>query len=277
MPKPSIPIVPSGAFFPRTAEGYIVNPCDQRLIDEPYRPVIQALVEAYIREEGARLHSVYLRGSVPRGMVITPGDIDTFALIMTESDRWRIPGWAAPCQQSLQTRFPQLVQTEMFVASYGPVKRSLPDAPVPDGTKTNPALAMIIQTQSLCLYGEDLTPQIPPYQPGEQMMLYYRWLEDDIHAYTNGGQSVAALQQLLKTIVRSGFELVMPKIKQYTPDLYLCYRSFSDYHPKKEPLMRNALQAYLNPESTPSIIIQQVIEELAWWLVRRFARMTVPG
>jgi len=264
------PIIPSGAFFPKTADGHIVNPCAPHLVDQRYQPILQEIIKAYIDQEGANLHSIYLRGSVPRGMTIGDCDLDTFALVFTETDRWRMPFWATDLQKNLKSKYSFLAEAEIYLASYAPVLRSLPGRGGTTNRTTNPNLAMMIKTQSICLHGKDISPQIPMYKPDVNMMLVHRWLKDDLEDFAKAKKDKVVRQQLLKTIIRSGFEVVMPQIQQYTPDLYLCYRSFSDCYPKKEALMNRALVAFLNPEKIKQKEMQQIVDELGWWLVEVF-------
>ena len=73
-------------------------------------------------------------------------------------------------------------------------------------------------------------------------------------------------QEITKIIMRTGFELVMPKIKKFTPDLYLCYRSFSEYYPEQETKMKQALQLYLNPSQNVSFV-KGFVENFGNWMI----------
>lgn len=272
MAKTIVPIIPSGAFFPKTADGLILNPCSTALIDDRYLPVIEEITAAYIREEGTNLHSIYLRGSVPRGMAVGNCDIDTFALVFSENDRWREPNWANDFQEKLIRQFPFLLMPEIYLSSYAPVLRSFPDAEIPVGAVTNPNLAMLIQTQSLCIHGSDISPLIPAYRPDESMMLNNQWLKADITAYAKNKNDLRVRKQVLKTLLRSGFEQVMPKIQQYTPDLYLCYSSFAFYYPEQGDVMKKALEAFLNPKAVTKVEIDWIVDSMGEWLVEAFLR-----
>lgn len=59
------------------------------------------------------------------------------------------------------------------------------------------------------------------------MMLNHRWLRDDIQELVE--KRVFAKEDcknMMKVMIRSGFELVMEREGQYTPDLFLCYHTF---------------------------------------------------
>jgi len=303
-------IIPSGAFFPKNKSGELLNPCSLDLIDSSYLPLLKEITQAYIAQEEANLHSVYLRGSVPRGMAMEDSDLDTFALILTETDRWKKPVWAKEYQVRWKKDYPFVPEVELYVASYAPVIRSV-DVGIDDAEEErqsfserglglpslhkvgtafrgrgqlrqkstillNPNLAMIIKTQSICLHGEDIGSKIPGYLPDVSMMLSHPWLAEDLadfNKHKNDPIKVRGpLKALLKTLIRSGFELVMPKIQQYTPDLYLCYRSFSDFYPKQEEGMQTALSAYLNLEEVKIANLDEMLNDLGNWMIAKFEK-----
>ncbi len=267
-------IIPSGAFFPKTASGYILNPCAFQFVDEQYLPMLKEITTAYINHEGAKLHSLYLRGSVPRGMTMGNCDLDTFALVFTETDRWRKPEWADTLQEKLKKSYPFVSETELVVASYGPVIRSQSAEANTTTANINPNLAMMIKTQSICLHGEDVSAQLRAYRPDVNMMLSHRWLQEDLNDFNENKKQKtkqrAVLKIILKTLIRSGFELIMPRIQQYTPDLYLCYQSFSDFYPKKREWMRQVLLAYLNVEEVEIEALDKMVNELGNWMIKEF-------
>ncbi|MFT5264729.1 MAG: hypothetical protein ACI8YQ_003476 [Polaribacter sp.] len=269
-------IIPCGAFFPKSASGYLLNPCSHQLVDQRYLPMLKEIIKAYIDQEGAKLHSVYLRGSVPRGMAMGTCDLDTFALIFTETDRWRKPEWADGVQEVLKKEYPFVSETELIVASYGPVLRSQSKESDTTSANTNPNLAMMIKTQSICLYGNDISPKLPMYRPDVSMMLSYLWLADDLKDFNENKKDETKQRDvrrvILKTLIRSGFELVMSRIQQYTPDLYLCYRSFADFYPKEGEWMRQILEAYLNVEEVEVKEVDGMVNELGSWMIAEFKR-----
>jgi hypothetical protein len=113
-------------------------------------------------------------------------------------------------------------------------------------------IAMLIATQSVCLWGEDIRKALGKYKPGKAVMLEYRWVAQDVNewiAKIKEGKAwkIGDFRSFMKTIIRAGFELVMERDGRYTRDLYPAYQAFSTFYPKREPDMRQALLWYLNP------------------------------
>ncbi len=233
-----IPIREYGHFFATDAAGFLINDTSAEKIPLVYRSPLEELVASYRDQLGTELHSVYLRGSLPRGLFIEGiSDIDTFALIHTTNCRWEKADWAEAQLAILRDRFPFLTTVEIMLSSYNR-----------DLQTTYPTLAMQIKTQALCLYGQDIGPHLMPYRVGRSMMQYYPWLVKDLEELKAQEQpSEATVRQSMKTILRTGFELVMERMQQFSPDLYCCYQGFAQYYPDFADLMRQVLIYYLNP------------------------------
>jgi hypothetical protein len=131
-------------------------------------------------------------------------------------------------------------------------------------------LGMIIKTQSLLLFGQDIAKQIRNYKAEESMMLNKHWLAKDLVSFLAIEQADFELrncQEIMKLILRSGFELVMRRVGKYTPDLYICYRDFSKYYPQKSTEMRQVLDWFLNPISDKSLL-NYFIDKFGKWLLK---------
>lgn len=237
-------IEPIGSYFPMDEDGFILNPTHWNKIEADWTLVIHEIVEAYHLNIGEALKAIYVRGSVAKGEAVKGfSDIDMFALVKPNFSekpiRWKTADFQKVLEQQLQRKYSFVKAIECNIATY-------------QTAFLTSNLAMVIQTQSLCVWGEDVSSLIPPYQPNEQLRLNSKWLKEDIQAFKN--LSTVAYQPedgqaMLKILLRVGFELVMPQVGKFTNDLYLCYRDFSIYYPKYEADMRQCLFWYLNPPS----------------------------
>lgn len=234
----SIPIRPTGRFFKVDANGYLVNDASWTYIALKDQEVLDEIVKVYRKKLNTDLHSIYLRGTLARGLFCEDvSDVDTFALVHQPNIRWSKPDWAAIASQRLVEQFPNLSTIEMMLSSYDSHLQT-----------TYPSLAMQIKTQSLCLYGEDIGSKIKPYKIGREIMINHQWLAADLaECMASEILDPQAVRQLMKTILRSGLELVMERAQRYSPDLYLCSQLFAKYYPTKASLMEQTLYYYLNP------------------------------
>lgn len=200
-----------------------------------------------------------MRGSVARGNSVDDfSDIDIFALIYDWEERWKMAEWQPDLQKELQTEFPFVREVEIMMTPY-----------FEDFSQKNPGLAMIVKTQSLCIFGNDLSKTIPPFLPNEKMILHLTWLEEDVNDFLQKEKTTTRdCQEVTKILIRSGFELVMEKEKKFTTDLYFCYHIFSKYFPEKEDEMREMLHLYLNPMEE-ELYLKKLVRSLGNWMVEK--------
>lgn len=268
-------IQPVGGYIPLDAEGCLINQTSMSHVVAPWAAVVDDITGAFVSELGDRLIGVYLRGSVPAGWAV-PGlsDIDAFALIEPAGDeliRWQEVPWAGRFNQRMSARYDFVTSVDLAVATF--------DAHFGE---RNPRLQMVLKTQSLCVHGRDVIPAIDKkYRPGPEMMLNIRWLRseiDELYAVAAANPDAELMRrkcrELMKVMVRSGFELVMEAEQRYTNCLYWCYRSFASHYPDRAALMERALFLYLNPAGDAAAeSVLPLARELGDWMVSEAARV----
>lgn len=229
-----------------------MNECGWEQIQTPWLNLVSELRDTCVSQYGDRLHSLYLRGSVPRGLAIPNiSDLDSIAILWDEPDSELVAAI-----QSLQT---ELTQRYRFCSKVEVALLSLADL-----LSSKSPWPAIVQTQGLCIYGTDLRSQLPRFKPGMALISHAFDLADDLadtQAYLRQLPSYhpqlatwiqARCGWMTRRMVRTGFELVMTTEGTFTRDLYPCYASFSHYFPAQEPLMRKALELAIQPSANRS-------------------------
>lgn len=257
-------IRPIGTFFQLDAAGYILNPC-QKPPFGTYWDTMLAMICARLQESFPQsLHSIWLRGSVAWGNAVRgQADLDVFALLNEEGYRWVELPDLQPLQKKLSPAKDFLLDCQLESFKGKPTELRSP-------------IAMLIATQSVCIWGEDIQAQLKKYRPGREVMLEYRWIAADVEDWLtkirkNEKLETAAFRALMKSIIRAGFELVMERDGRYTRDLYPCYQVYSQYYPEKESGMRQALYWYLNPIPDREVLRQYLLD-FGRWLVGEVER-----
>lgn len=260
-------IRPLGSYFPQDEQGYVCNPCDAAHLAGDWEPLLAEVVAVYQRRLPDRLHSVWVRGSLPRGLA-TAGisDVDTFALVAGRAFLpWRTPAWGPEEAARLQRRFPLAGEVELVLSSYHDELEC-----------RHPRLAMLIATQSLPLMGPDIRPALGRFRPGPDMLLHYRWLAADLEAFA--GQPSYRRQdcrQLAKQLLRVAGELVQERDGRFTPDLYWCYVSFTRYYPEQAPAFREVFHFFLNPVAGDPVTRSKLLQNGRWLLSEVRLRLPV--
>ncbi len=239
-----------GGYFPLDPEGFVRNPCRPSLVPSHLRPGLERAVEHLRGAWADALHSIWLRGSVPRGLFQSGlSDIDLFALIAAPG----MEGWT-------QLDIPEELNAFPFELGVHPVGEAF--------SSRYPRMAMVVATQSLPLWGTDLRKRLPRYRPGPKMMLNYRWLEQDWRSFLKGpAKGPVQLRSIAKVILRTGFELVMERIGAYTPDLYWCWQGFRKIYPDQGPAMQQILEWYVNPPAVTDSVAEKIGEMVGFLLI----------
>ena len=233
-----VKIHPIGGYFPKDNDGFVVNPAKWENVSAKFQQLIYKLIENIPASEKEQLHSIYLRGSLPR--IIDEkfiADIDLFALSAKKNMRWSYEKWALDLIHRVKKENDLKIKIEFASTS------------VDKDLKENYAqLAAIIKTQSVCIYGTDFSTNLPSYKPSKSLCLNYKWLAEDLKNALGENADLSTKKDCLKTLIRTGFEIVMERENEYTSDLYWCCQSFGKWYPNLKNQMMKALEMYLNAE-----------------------------
>lgn len=253
-----------GRFCEEDTEGFILNDASMENIQPVFLRVIDEVVKEYRLHLKEELHSIYIRGSVPRGLGIEGvSDLDTIAVTnkcMQELD----VDWVEKTEGDMDYRFPQINGVEF---SFYYIEDILQ-------TETFAMIPFMIKTHSVCVHGEDIKGQLPNYKAditlenehlvniGDQI----RRAKEDL----DGNEDLEDIEDscvwIMKIIVRAGLALVIEEEQVYTRDLYPAFQLFSRHYPEKESDMKQALEYALNPVDDPDELLS-FLNEMGEWMI----------
>ncbi|MFB2876512.1 nucleotidyltransferase [Floridanema aerugineum] len=259
-------ILKTGDLLTTDSQGFIINPCSFEKISPPWTEIIADLKTAYREIFGKKLHSIYLRGSVPRGKAISRvSDLDSLAVISGNLEKSELTKIQLACRK-IKHQYPFCKNVDFLCVSYREIIES------------ESILKMLIKTQSLCICGEDITLVFPNYKPGIEMVSHafelaedLKILQDELQCLGNNNIFYSKFIKdrcawIMKRIVRTGLELVMLREQVYTRDLYPSYLLFSKHYPNQQRYMRKALELAINPsDNLAGLLI--FLREFGSWLV----------
>jgi hypothetical protein len=262
------PILRIGGAQPVDAAGCIVNPCAAERVGGPWREAVDALVAGCRAEFGTALHSVHLRGSVPRGLAVDGlSDLDAIVVVV-EGTRPGTPTWRTALEQCVRQAHPGCRGVDL----------RLWPLPFLTGLPAGHPARFALKTQGLCVWGPDLPAAWPPVPLGQA-----RTVLDALPqalARMRGalsqapGADPALMRQrcrwLAKKIVRAGFELVAQHERAYTRDLVPCWEAFARHHPGHAAAMRQVLAMAVEPSAEPGRIRDAIA--LGAWVLAEDAR-----
>jgi len=247
-------VTKSGTFLDIDEHGYLVSDASFDKIASPWREAVDYAGQLEVHRLGDRLHSLYLRGSVPRGTAL-PGrsDLDLFAVLFGNGST---PPTAPPQFDDFLSRFP-------FVASIESSHITLANVHGPFHY-----YRFVMKVSAVCIHGEDLLPQIPPYTTDapiaeEWFRIFPHLVNQFLSDFKESGNDdikKRLCHDIMKAFLRAGMLLVMRRQRAYTRDLYPSYQCFSKYYPAQEPAMRRCLELAVNPESDGHSLLPFVTE-----------------
>ncbi|MDO0913004.1 nucleotidyltransferase domain-containing protein [Streptomyces sp. DT2A-34] len=253
------------------AQGYIAREGSLARVPHAFRPVVATARDRLLEVFGARMHSAYLYGSIPRGTArVGRSDLDLLVALHTEpteADR----ADARVLDEALDNEFTQIDGAGTLLDSRG---RLLSDLETYD-------LGWFVACLCTPLLGEDLAEYLPRYRPdsllaretnGDLGLLLPRWRERIADADDSEDARRPLVRFMSRRLVRTGFTLVMPRWGGWTSDLREMAEAFASYYPAQAERMRVA--AVLGYEPTGDAgILRSYVEDLGPWLVDEYARV----
>ena len=261
-----------GTYLSTDEQGFLQSRADAANITGPWLAAVEAVKSAYLGHWPTDIHSVYVRGSVAKGLAVEgTSDIDSFAVLKPgyeqELSYEAIKAWAEAVEKAVREDFSFVTGVEFSLELFEWAQ------------DRGNVYALILKTEAVCVYGENLADRIAPYKPGSEMAFqtkYFRsHLETFLAEYPEEPEAEKSefLNWMLRRFLRLGMELVMVEEQRFTRDLYLCCESFAKHYPEKKLEMYRALELAINPvlgEATETFV-----EEFGEWLAKEAERKLV--
>jgi uncharacterized protein len=232
-----------------------------------FAPVVDAARAGLTETFGARMHSAYLYGSIPRGTAI-PGVSDLDLLVVlhagpADADR----AAARALEARLDRAFPQISGVGIVMSS---TRATLSELERHDG-------GFFVACLCTPLLGEDLAAHLPRYRPtgllaretnGDLALVLPRWRTRAAAAATDADRRTLS-RGVGRRLTRTGFTLVMPWWGGWTSDLDRSAELFGRYYPERAAQMRTAAAAARTPSADPAVLAM-LIDDLAPWLAAEY-------
>ncbi len=249
---PNTLIRPIGGFQPLDANGFLINTASIEKIAPKYLPIIQQVVSKIQQVYEKKWLSIYLKGSVPRGLAIEyVSDIDILVIHTAETIS---TDWQTAFKQNILKEYPFVSRLDIKHFTYAQLRKSK-------------SMKFVIKTQSVLLAGLDLTAQMEPFRISEDSQLILPQLEGDLRyaklqipSCPNELELKKIGSWVAKRVLRGAFEAIMVENQQYTRDLYYCCEALRIHAPQNRQLYEKWLQWYLEPMSDAPTLLKFIHE-----------------
>jgi len=235
-------------------QGYIINQSDHKKINKKFREVLRIINERCLSALPKEIHSIYIRGSVPRGLDIE-GVSDVDVIVVTYSNPKELDlDWVEETEQFIDQKFTFINGVELGFSPLSEVEESKYCSMIP----------FILKTYGICVYGENLISKLPDYKPDSSLanehLIHLNALIGQAKYDLTGNDDMEDIKDccswIMRIIVRAGGALVIVQEQSYTRDLFPAYKLFSKHYFEKEQEMRTALWYAINPLSNSEEILK---------------------
>jgi uncharacterized protein len=249
------------------ADGFIAREGDLARVPSAFAPAVEAAKLAAPAAFGARLHSAYLYGSIPRGTAV-PGVSDLDVLLALRGEPGEADQAAARrLEGELDAGFPPVNGVGILMFSTATLLSDL----------ERHDLGWFVACLCTPLAGEDLAARLPRYRPtpllaretnGDLADLLPGWRERLAGARTDG-ELRALCRVVSRRLVRTGFTLVMPRWGGWTSDLAASAAVFGRYYPARAGQMLAAAAAARDPAAGRGLL-GMLLGDLGPWLAAEY-------
>lgn len=263
-----------GRFWQTDANGYLLNDCQRAAIQAPFWAVLTEIIAAYTQHIEADLHSLYVTGDIARGLGV-PGKtpIEVFGVLDYYVDPELVmQDWLVATEKRLAAAHDCVTAVQLTLLPQGYLFRN-PEEFSPG--------AFQIVTQSLCLWGSDLTPELPRYTLKRQLTrlaianeAIFNVLPDvqeaiaEIEAMPTPAHVQRWCQKISATLIHAGFCLVMDSIQAYTRDADIATEQFCRYYPAQAAAMQQAYHWTQQPTPAATELLA-FLDSFGEWLIER--------
>lgn len=253
-----------GRFCPTDDNGYILNDSSLKKIKPEYSKIIEEVIKYYQTHLGLNLHSVYVRGSIPRGLGIKGvSDLDTIAVTKKGTNNIDL-SWVDKAEQELNRKFNCIDGVEFSFYYVDDILETTKFSIIP----------FMIKTHSICVYGEDLKVHLPNYKADKtignehlfNLKNQVKQAKEDLDANEDREDVLDCCRWIMKIIVRAGLALVIEEENKYTRDLFPAYEIFSKYYPEKQSDMKQAIKYAVKPVGNAKEVID-FLDDMGNWMI----------
>ena len=255
-------IVKVGRFLPVSPDGFLLNDCPSEIL-HPWCDAVEAFQQKARETLNPQLHSLYVRGSIARGLAIEGvSDLDALAVVTGDVGEWIKTEWLSVSANELKLMFPFCVGLDVAFLDYETLLNSNRGADY----------RFMIKTQGVCIAGDDLRLALPNFLPNLTIAFGCRCMKKDVAKFfdrfaaeSDPGELRAWCEWIMRKLLRVAGELAMLKSKRYTRDLSLCRDAYCELNPSHCDDVQNALRFAVNPSSEADEVlpvVQKLSEQL---------------
>jgi uncharacterized protein len=261
-----------GRIWEVDTQGFLISDAKAEHIKPPFKAVVDNVVQGYIDNIGDDIHSIYITGSVPRGLAVKgQSDLDAIAVLEYYTDPELVmQDWVSPTEVDILAKHSCVSDVQMEIYPHGWLLHDESEFSIS---------AFVLKSHAVCVWGIDMLPDLTTYKFTDketriaianddiiQLEPDINEAKDEIKADDSPENVSYWCKRICKNMIHSAFGLVMVDEAVHTRDIDISVSYFLKGFPDQE----NGIQQAVEFISSPTDSSQDVLDYLKTfgvWLI----------
>jgi hypothetical protein len=256
-----------GRYLAVDGEGFILPDVAKHLISPQWQALIDDIIRYTEENDANNIVSLYIRGSVPRGLAIDfVSDLDL--IFIAKICEQKLPPHIIAFREALLQKHPFCNGIEWSIDAVEVLQ-------IDSSANEAPYLRKLLKTQALHVWGIDVAKDFPKVKPGKEMLSHTpgftgEWGEFEQRITDKETQDEINRLTLWmgKRILRTAFEIASLGTNLFTRDLYYCYEAAAKKYPEIADALYKVLEISLE-QNKPRDEILKIFSPVAIFLIER--------
>ncbi len=268
-----------GRLWQVNANGFLVNDAKKENLTPQYQAVIDDVIQAYRDHIDNEIHSIYVTGSVPRGLAVEgQSDLDMFAVLEYYTEPELVmQDWIPEAEQTIAEKHDCVSNVQMETWIHGWLLH--------DPTEFSVS-AFILRTHAVCVWGADMSPDVTAYQFSKRETRLAIANDDIVQIDPDIEEAIEEIElddsadnirywckRICKNMIHAMFGLVMVDEFVHTRDIDVSVKYILKHYPDKRPDVEQAVNYIQSPTKSKQELLdflnafgQWLIDECDTWL-----------
>ncbi len=251
-------------------QGFLIPDARLEHIRSPFKAVVDDVIDAYIQNIGQDIHSIYITGSVPRGLAIEgQSDLDAIAVLEYYTDPELVmQDWVSSTEADICAKHPCVSDVQMDIYPHGWLLHDESEFSIS---------AFVLKTHAVCVWGIDMSPDLTTYRFTDKETRIAIANDDVIQLEPDIEEAIDAInaddspdnvrywcKRICKNMIHSAFGLVMVEEAVHTRDIDVSVSYFLKHFPDQKSGINQAVDFILSPTEFASEILDYLTTFGAW-------------
>jgi len=262
----------TGRIWQIDERGFLISDATLEHLNPPFKAVVDDVVEAYLKHIKQDLHSIYITGSVPRGLAIAgQSDLNAIAVLEYYTDPELVmQDWISAAETDIRTKHDCVSDVQMELYPHGWLLHDESEFSIS---------AFILKTHAVCVWGIDMLPDLTSYRFLNRETRVAIANDDIINLEPDIDEAIDTIEaddssanvrywckQICKNMIHAAFGLVMVDEVVHTRDIDVSVSYFLKHYPDQEREIRQAVDFIVSPTDSASEILD-FLDTFGAWLI----------